>query len=517
MESNLPLVFANGWPTCLDNMSLKELKRFLLYVRKCELQTEMQTSLGNRPLWWPKDIIFDDAILLKTSNKGIWSRNLRKIIKAAYMHYESKFLLDFSSRLMDCFTQEGMATITQNANGTRSMISNNKVIVTFKAENMDYDKEEFCCNSIMPKEQTYGSKQMENNNSFPYNSKLPELYLCENCGADYESLDAVMEHEKNCQQSFNNLNFDSPRSNSSLMSLLSNGVESSSGYSSSTTFSTLNQVIPPPSINEQVLFPLYSVNSQNKFLECFGLYPAETVFEMKDAMLPKVSSYARFVTIDVCSPLGQAIIQGGKIFINEECYNVQSGEIDDKRGYLDRKERKGLRSENPITKPKSEDDYPTDFPTTYKKNKSQSSKQDPFLYSFNSRQRQMRVQVLEKGLSHRTMELMKKMSRRVIRIQLLRSKTMIDSLLPANALNCNSNDQHKLNFNESSKMKQTNAKQNAQTNLKETSKIANFPVQLNFNYQTIKLPKVILPQINQEYERKTYDVEMIDLCSSEED
>ena len=65
-----------------------------------------------------------------------WSRNLRKIITAVYDHYESQFLLDFSKRLMVCFSQD-MVDIKENDNGTRSMVSQNKkLLVTFKSENM---------------------------------------------------------------------------------------------------------------------------------------------------------------------------------------------------------------------------------------------------------------------------------------------------------------------------------------------------------------------------------------------
>ena len=50
-----------------------ELKRFLLFIRKCELnKSDMPNSLGEtKPQWWPNDVIFEDDILLKTSNRGV--------------------------------------------------------------------------------------------------------------------------------------------------------------------------------------------------------------------------------------------------------------------------------------------------------------------------------------------------------------------------------------------------------------------------------------------------------------
>ena len=46
---------------------------------------------------------------------------------------------------------------------------------------------------MLKTKQNRAANQMDNNNEpSPYLPKLTELYLCENCGADYESLDEVM-------------------------------------------------------------------------------------------------------------------------------------------------------------------------------------------------------------------------------------------------------------------------------------------------------------------------------------
>ena len=192
----------------------------------------------------------------------------------------------------------------------------------------------------------------------------------------------------------NEQHFDSPRSTSSFISsssFNSNGDESSSGYSTSNAISDSNITLSTIANNdEQDLSKL-----QSQFLEDLGLFSIGKVHEKKEVVHPKASSYARFVSIELCSPLGQSIIRGGQISLNERDYNIQTGEVEGNRDYLERKERKGLRSEKTSSKSSIVDVYPTEFPVTYKKDK--NCKQDPHVYSFNKTQRMMRVQVLERG------------------------------------------------------------------------------------------------------------------------
>ena len=110
--------------------------------------------------------------------------------------------------------------------------------------------------------------------------------------------------------------------------------------------------------------------SQNQFLECLGIFAVGKAFVKKNFVRPKANSYARFVSIDVCSPLGQVITQG---------------------------KRMPLRSKKSNTKPSNAEESSTEFPITYRKYRLHNFKQDPHFYSFNKRHRQMRAQVLEQG------------------------------------------------------------------------------------------------------------------------
>jgi hypothetical protein len=97
MQSNLPLLFANGSPISLESMSLvspvyisiviittilitsfahifqSELQHFLLFLLKCECGREITTlSDIDPPTWWPiDDVAFEDELLQKSAKKGV--------------------------------------------------------------------------------------------------------------------------------------------------------------------------------------------------------------------------------------------------------------------------------------------------------------------------------------------------------------------------------------------------------------------------------------------------------------
>ena len=206
-------------------------------------------------------------------------------------------------------------------------------------------------------------------------------------------------HEKRCsqRQSINELSFDSPRSSSSLISISSHSSNTdgtTSGYSSSTALNDSTHILPTPSSRNEPDQSKFQV----LFLENIGLFPVGKIFSKKEVIRPKASSYSRFVSIELSSPLGQSIIQGGNISVDESDFDFYSCDLQQKIEYQEPKERKGLRSETTGSKNNCVDEYPTEFPITYKKPKAQNLvKEDPFIYSFNKRQRQMRFQELEQG------------------------------------------------------------------------------------------------------------------------
>jgi hypothetical protein len=51
-DSNLPILFANGYPTSLQKMSCEQLERFIPFLLKCARDGSDEDE-ATAPPWWP--------------------------------------------------------------------------------------------------------------------------------------------------------------------------------------------------------------------------------------------------------------------------------------------------------------------------------------------------------------------------------------------------------------------------------------------------------------------------------
>ncbi len=87
--------------------------------------------------------------------------------------------------------------VLDNGDGTRSLksLSSDKLIVTFRAENQDYDKKlrqqfnSFTTQSPLKKS---CSLSMGINQSDPRLPQYNEVYICDNCSSNFESLQHLL-------------------------------------------------------------------------------------------------------------------------------------------------------------------------------------------------------------------------------------------------------------------------------------------------------------------------------------
>lgn len=138
MVSNLPLLFAAGYPTSLDKITEKQLEKFIPFMVQCSLGY-LQLNPANEftePEWWPKDIKICKPFRKPDDFDGDWLVKLRELVVKCYSHHNSVFLLRFCYQLAK-YEQASLRFIN-NHNSTTSLYyrTSNKLLVTFRNENM---------------------------------------------------------------------------------------------------------------------------------------------------------------------------------------------------------------------------------------------------------------------------------------------------------------------------------------------------------------------------------------------
>lgn len=138
--SNLPLLFAAGYPSSLEKMTETQLETFIPFMVRCSLgriqQTNVNASSFKKPEWWPDDTKFAMQLKRPTNFKGNWYQKMKDIVLRCYTHHKSVFLLRFCKDLI-AYPPEQLRFIN-NFDSTTSLYDrvSNRLLVTFRNENM---------------------------------------------------------------------------------------------------------------------------------------------------------------------------------------------------------------------------------------------------------------------------------------------------------------------------------------------------------------------------------------------
>uniref|UniRef100_A0A1L8DB62 Nuclear respiratory factor 1 NLS/DNA-binding dimerisation domain-containing protein n=1 Tax=Nyssomyia neivai TaxID=330878 RepID=A0A1L8DB62_9DIPT len=200
MVSNLPLLFAGGYPTTLDKMTENQIENFIPFMVQCSLgYIQLQSNRGEyrEPEWWPDDVPFVIPLLRPKDFGGDWRAKLREIVVTCYSFHKNIFLLRFCKELAT-YEPECLRFIN-NYNSTTSLFdrTNNKLLVTFRNENMLYDQQQISNKkTLLPRN---SSSQSLDSCQQMVEPALFDIYLCDNCDAELYSMEAFVEHEKICQ------------------------------------------------------------------------------------------------------------------------------------------------------------------------------------------------------------------------------------------------------------------------------------------------------------------------------
>ncbi|XP_070145215.1 uncharacterized protein ova isoform X1 [Drosophila kikkawai] len=199
MISNLPLLFANGYPTSLEKITEPQLENFIPFMVQCSLgHINLPKKVDcSEPEWWPENAPFEIPLKKPKAFVGNWMEKMKEIVVICYQFHKSLFLLRFCNDL--AAYEHASLRFINNYNSTTSLYDrrNNKLLVTFRNENMSYDRQQKNRKCLL--------LQKNNNSSLNENSQHMmvepppfDIYLCDNCDAELYSKEAILEHENIC-------------------------------------------------------------------------------------------------------------------------------------------------------------------------------------------------------------------------------------------------------------------------------------------------------------------------------
>jgi len=75
--SNLPLLFASGYPTSLEKITQEQLENFIPFMVQCSLgYLQIQNKSDYKePEWWPEDIPFKIPLIKPDNYNGVFYIN----------------------------------------------------------------------------------------------------------------------------------------------------------------------------------------------------------------------------------------------------------------------------------------------------------------------------------------------------------------------------------------------------------------------------------------------------------
>lgn len=191
MISNLPLLFADGYPTCLEKVTLRQLERFVPFMLQCSLGQKFQDTYTPPPKWWPEDLPFSIHVEKPVGmNDTRWFAMLKSMVCRCYTHHGCEFMLRFCTELSKAPTTTYV--FFNSLDGTTSLYNKEtgQLMVTFRNENREYDKEvESSPRRLLLR---------KNGSRIPVQPPVFDIYLCDNCDGEFDTLTEIQEHERTC-------------------------------------------------------------------------------------------------------------------------------------------------------------------------------------------------------------------------------------------------------------------------------------------------------------------------------
>ncbi|XP_055540536.1 uncharacterized protein LOC129727094 isoform X4 [Wyeomyia smithii] len=194
MVSNLPLLFAGGYPTSLEKINETQLEKFIPFMVQCSLGYIQIPTLEeySEPEWWPGDLEFLVPFNRPKSFDGNWLEKMRELVVICYSFHKCVFLLRFCTDLASY--EPATLRFINNYNSTTSLYQRrtNKLLVTFRNENMLYDQppQSSYRKCLLPKQSN--SQHCDLQAEQMVEPAFFDIYLCDDCDAELYSYDAYV-------------------------------------------------------------------------------------------------------------------------------------------------------------------------------------------------------------------------------------------------------------------------------------------------------------------------------------
>ncbi|XP_026473330.1 uncharacterized protein LOC113377286 [Ctenocephalides felis] len=222
MNSNLPLLFANGFPTSIENATVSQLQRFIPFLVKCSVGRDSPSF--TMPRWWPEAFPMITPDFEPVWEENDWLKFLRDLVISCYKFHDSEYLLHFCNNL----TSHPRSTLRyiNNFNGTTSLYvkGEGRLLCTFRNENITYDKKEEDSRKCLKPRIINAIKILDDDNDDEMvTTEAIDIFICENCNTELDCLSDLHTHELVCENKdieVNVYNSVTDRSNPNLLNYL---------------------------------------------------------------------------------------------------------------------------------------------------------------------------------------------------------------------------------------------------------------------------------------------------------
>ncbi|KAK3931350.1 Inosine triphosphate pyrophosphatase [Frankliniella fusca] len=180
---NLPLLFAEGHPTCLEEITESQLERFVPFMVQCSLGSKPARA----PVWWPVGFPFVFPLRKVPAVADRWKPWLKTLVCRCYSYHGAEYLLRFCSRLYAMWPNQIRIRETQDGLVSLFHLASRKHIITMKKLNQVYDQAPLSPRkTLLPKRTLVDQQQQQ-----------MDIYMCSWCDREFSSSSDVRMHEKN--------------------------------------------------------------------------------------------------------------------------------------------------------------------------------------------------------------------------------------------------------------------------------------------------------------------------------